>query len=291
MIDFLVDALNGLINGWLTEAINQALKFLGSLYTNLIPLCLYAENYMQGVFGGDGYINLTKVFVGIAVMLIIIKFLKKGLDVYVLYQDGDPDMDPLHLLSSFFKAIAMAFCFPVIYDLMAEMTKGLIDAIMTNTNLGATNVDVSNALNVAVQATGGLILGIILIIIFVVMMIGLYLQLLMRGVEVLILKLSFPLACVGIIDADNGIYGSFLKKFIQTMFSIVAQISLAFISIALMMGGDPIWSIAVCMLALKTPQFLSEFMVGGLGGGVSKAMGMTNSGLRLGQSFRSFIGR
>lgn len=48
----------------------------------------------------------------------------------LVWTDGDPDADPLLLLTGFFKAIAVAVCFPTLYDLLAKVVQDLTNQIL-----------------------------------------------------------------------------------------------------------------------------------------------------------------
>ena len=43
-------------------------------------------------------------------------------------------------------------------------------------------------------------------LVFVIVYFILYFQFLMRGLEILILRVGMPLACVGLIDNDKGVF-------------------------------------------------------------------------------------
>lgn len=275
---WITDALDAMIQA-LTDLMSNTVAWAASLFSNLTDTCLYAERLMPSVFNYNGWTTLTSFMVNVGLMFIIIKLVRKFLDVYVFYQDGDPDTDPFTFLSSFFKAVTMIFIFPTVFDIVATLTKQFTAAIMDQIVL----IDASQTITIAMMPGAGMsvVLTLIIGIVWLVMAIGLYIQLLVRGLELMVLKLVFPIACVGIIDADNGIYSSFIKKLTQTFFSIIAQVCLATLSITLLVGGQLFWGIAACSLALKTPAFLAEFMVGGNGGGISKTMGMVTSGSRM----------
>lgn len=88
----------------------------------------------------------------------------------------------------------------------------------------------------------------------------------MRGVEMLILKLGFPLACVGLVDSDKGIFSPYMKKFFQSIVTIIVQIALTKLAILLISTAQLLQATAVLLVALRTPRFLSEFMLTTNGG-------------------------
>jgi hypothetical protein len=93
----------------------------------------------------------------------------------------------------------------------------------------------------------------------------------MRGLEMLILRVGVPIACVGLLDNDSGVFKNYLTTFFKSMLTIVVQVALAKLGVGLMLNMHVFWGVACMILALKTPRFLSEFVVpsgGGGGGGV-----------------------
>ena len=53
-------------------------------------------------------------------------------------------------------------------------------------------------------------------LVFVIVYFILYFQFLMRGLEILILRVGIPLACVGLIDNDKGVFKPYMSKFFQS---------------------------------------------------------------------------
>ena len=167
-----------------------------------MPLTLYAEQYMSTLAGVDLFEALFDIVFGFGVSLIILKFLKKGFETYVLWSDGDADEEPIALLTNFFKAMAVAVCFPTMYGWLA----GIVEE-MSNKMLEA--IGLATAYDWAGWVSGISTLGLVTAIfglVFVIVYFILYFQFLMRGLEILILRVGMPLACVGLIDNDKGVF-------------------------------------------------------------------------------------
>ena len=96
--------------------LNGAIAYIDGLMEGIIPLTLYAEQYMSTLAGVDLFQSLFDIVFGFGVSLIVLKFLKKGFETYVLWSDGDADEEPIAILTNFFKAMAVAICFPTMYD-------------------------------------------------------------------------------------------------------------------------------------------------------------------------------
>jgi hypothetical protein len=88
--------------------------------------------------------------------------------------------------------------------------------------------------------------------------------------EIFILRVGLPLACVGLMDSDNGAFRTYIQKFFQSTLAVLVQIVLAKMGVALMLNTHVFWGLAALLLALRTPRFLQEFIIvsGGHGGGI-----------------------
>ena len=256
----------------IVAVLNGAVTFIDSMLADLVPMTLHADQYMTAAGGGSMVDVLFEILLGFGVSLIILKFLKKGFECYVMWTDGDPDSEPIQLIIRFVQAIAVAVCFPVMYGWLADITESLTNQLITA--IGAsTNYNWQawvNGLSSAGLVTA--IFGLVFVICYFI----LYFQFLMRGVEIMILRIGLPLACTGLLDNDKGVFKTYLTKFFQSTVAVMVQISLCKLGVGMMMNVginlNVFWGIACLVLAIKTPRFLSEFMVPTGGGG-----GMVNN--------------
>jgi hypothetical protein len=264
--------------------LNGAIAYIDSLLTDIVPLTLYAEKYMTTLSGTNITEELFNILFGFGVSLIVLKFLKKGFETYVTWTDGDPDEEPLSLLTNFFKAMAVAICFPTIYGwlghIVEEMTNQLLAAIGTSTSY-----------NWAAWVSGISSLGLVTAIfglVFIICYLILYFQFLMRGLEIMILRIGVPLACAGLLDNDRGVFKAYSQKFIQSTLAVVVQISLSKLGVGLMLNMHVFWGVACMILAIRTPKFLGDFLIttGGGGGG---AVNNVYHSVRLVQMARNLV--
>ncbi|GLC79366.1 conjugal transfer protein TrbL family protein [Lacrimispora brassicae] len=254
----------------IVAVLNGAVAFIDNMLTDLVPMTLHADEYMIAASGGSMVQILFDILLGFGVSLIILKFLKKGFECYVMWTDGDPDSEPTYLIIRFIQAIAVAVCFPVMYGWLADITQNLTDQLLTA--IGA-STNYSWQAWVDGISTLGLVTAIFGLV-FVICYFILFFQFLMRGLEIMILRIGLPLACVGLLDNDKGVFKNYLNKFFQSTFSVVVQICLCKLGVGMMMNVginmNIFWGIACLVLAIKTPRFLADFMVptGGGGSGV-----------------------
>lgn len=92
--------------------LNGCLPFIDQMIDGILPLSLYAEKYMSMVPGVQMFGKLYNIIFGFGVSLIVLKFLKKGFEAYVLWTDGDADEEPLHCLRIFLRLWRWRFPFP-----------------------------------------------------------------------------------------------------------------------------------------------------------------------------------
>lgn len=269
--------LSGLISSILMGFILYNFGFEG-----IISTVMYVEKQFVNL-GVGGVDFLFEILFGYGVSLIVLKFLKKGFDMYILGVEGDADSDPILLLTNFFRAMAIAIAFPTFYDFFVNILERESTKIIDTIGL-TVNFDITNISNFATQS----FLTSIFSIVFVVIYILVYIKMLGLGAEILILRVGLPLACSGLMDADNGTFKPYIQKFIQSFFTVLIQLILLKFGMALMMNGHVIWGIVFARSALKTPKFLQEFLITSQGGG-----GMNNAyhSIRLTQMARTVFKR
>jgi hypothetical protein len=264
--------------------LNGTIAYIDSLLTDIVPLTLYAEKYMTTLSGTNITEELFNILFGFGVSLIVLKFLKKGFETYVTWTDGDADEEPLSLLTNFFKAMAVAICFPTIYGWLGQIVEE-----MTNQLLAA--IGASTSYNWAAWVSGISSAGLVTAIfglVFIICYFILYFQFLMRGLEIMILRIGVPLACVGLLDNDRGVFKAYSQKFIQSTLAVVVQISLSKLGVGLMLNMHVFWGVACMILAIRTPKFLGDFLIttGGGGGG---AVNNVYHSVRLVQMARNLV--
>lgn len=245
--------------------LSGCLVYVNTLLDGLVPIALHAELYMDTLLGTSGLNGIFDIFFAFGVSLIVLKFLKKGFERYILWTEGDAEIEPLLLLTGFFKALAIAISFPTLYGWLAEIVEDL-----SNELIAKISSDMATDFSAVIMGitSAGMFTGIVSIVFFICFFI-LYVQFLTRGLEILILRIGLPLACVGLMDQDNGIFRSYIQKFFQSTAAVLVQIVLAKLGVALMLNTHVFWGIAALLLALRTPRFLQEFLIvsGGGGGG------------------------
>lgn len=206
---------------------------------------------------------LFSIFLGYGISLIILKFLKKGLDIYIFELEGDAELDPIVHLTNFFRAMAVAIGFPVIYEWIVEVFNEVLSSTFKIIGL-QTGLDPSTL----ISDIGTSLFNAVLFFIFFIIYMILQFRFHIIGLELFILRVGLPLASSGLMDADKGVFRPYIQKFIQSFFTVLVQSLLARFGLALMINQHVFWGIATLMLAIKTPRFLQEFLITSSGGGM-----------------------
>ena len=280
MLDLLIEMFEG--------AIQSAVDFFNNPYTSIAELVFYADEHLAKRLGATGLASLSRYMLYTGYLLILIKFLMKGFQQYILQTEGDPDASPLALGTRFIKALVIAVSFPTFYEWGAEIAMDIIEKAV-DTLAGVRSISFTEAVLLYLKSGSGfmwMLAGVTFVIIYIL----LYIQFIRRGLEVLILKVGVSWSCVGILDSDEELYKNYIRKFFHSFNTALAQLILLKFGIALLFKGEPIWAVAALSASLSTPKLIQELMVriGGEGGGLmNKAYYAGN----LARSIGSFLRR
>lgn len=225
--------------------------------------------------------KVSAVFAGVGISLLLLIFVKKGFETYILYTDGDPDSNPFGMLSLFVKAMFVASCGTTIL--------GWFGSIVSNLALKALNV-VESTLGTNYQWSGLVdyfksinnnssftlaLTRFVLVSVFSILFWIVYIKCMTNGLELYILKIAMPLCAVGLINSDKGIFKNYVMSVAKCLMTILIQVVLTELGFSIMISAyrhDNLISgtflgIICLSMALKGPKLLSDFMVPSQGGG------------------------
>lgn len=262
MTDLLTDLITDLIGG-VDGAINSA-------FNSLMDTCFNAEYALTHTLGTQviSLDNLKLLIFSFALSLIILKFIKKGFDIYILWTEGESDTPPLTFVVYFIRAVVVLLCSTLLYDWLVNVVKGFGEEMLVALNVAQT-MDITTQM---ASLAGAGLFSAIMSIIALIMLFVLWIQFIIRGAEIFVLKLGFPLACVGLVNADGSVFTQYIGKLFKSMLTVLVQILCCKLALLLVFSGQLIYAIAMIILAIKTPKMLQEFMLGGGGGGISNVI-------------------
>jgi len=145
-------------------------------------------------------------------------------------------------------------------NIAMDITTRALDSI-NNVDLGSSTVSAVIS-DLSAVSFGGTILAIV----YLVCYINLWIGFIRRGLELFVLRLGVSFACTGLMDSDGGVFKPYIKKFFQELITIILQVVMLKMSVALMINTHILFAIAALMMALKAPTFLQEFTMA-YGGG------------------------
>ncbi len=248
-----------LLTNLFVSIIKSADNTINYAFENLVNICFNAESYLTEILSVQvlDFTMLKSVILNFAIALIILKFIKKGVEMYISWTEGSADT-PIHIYVLYFiRSILLVLLFPFLYDIFVNIFTDFSNELLNSLNLSYQTGLTANLATISAVGLSTAILGVIELI----MLVLLYIQMLMRGIEMFVLKTSFPIFCVGLLDSNKGVFAPFIKKFIQCAFTVIIQIILAKIDILLLSSSQLIMGVAVLLVALRTPKFLQEFML------------------------------
>lgn len=273
------------IQNFLSNVVNEAFELVDSLMLNLLDTAFHAENL---IYSGvttlmtpgmlqDLYTFLYAFVCGI----VVLKFMMKGFQIYILWRDGDAEVSPGGMLVGLAQASVAMLSFPFLYDKGVDIFMYLADGVMGR--LGVSNSSLMSVDWLTSLSTVGFIFVLFSIIFFVLVFV-LWIMLLRQGFELLILRLGFPFATLGLIDSDAALFKNYLQVFFKYAFTVIIQVSLMSLSfrvIATLQLVNLLAAIALMCTAMSTPRLLQQFLLpSGGGGGLAQKAYSTSMAVR-----------
>lgn len=229
-------------------------------------------------------LSISVMAVGFALLTMV--FLWKGFQTYILYSGGDPDSDPVQLVTNYCKGVAVICGFSTVLkwftvslnnwinDLLTTIKNVTQTAYSTDDIIGAFfDLSEDNVKELLVPAVMGIIFGVLSIIVFF--------SCLRTGVEFYILQVGMPLAAVGLLNADKGIFKNYFMSLSKALVTILFKLVVCQLGYSITMASmtiDSIYTtnvqsvigfvmgIAILTVALGAPRLLGEFMAPSGGG-------------------------
>jgi len=189
--------------GWIAQAI---LNWLSGVYTTMFYLAFAIEISFRDISTNFSISGLYNAIYVVAIALLIMFFVKKMIETYMTWTNGDPDENPLNVLIGFVKAMIVMICFGFIYTQFVNVFYGIYNNLLMGMT-GSIDAVVPVYKNLGLN-----VFGAFLYLIIAVQLTLLYFQFLTRGFEMLILRLGIPFACIGLLNANQGAFKGYIQK-------------------------------------------------------------------------------
>lgn len=277
--------VTGIVAALLAMVAESLLASIQAAIMDLPSWAFTVPDLIDGALGTGLTATLGDFFIGTGTLLMTIAFLSKGFGTYILYDSGDPDTDPLQLLTLYFKGIAVITGGGFIIDFFSKVVNDLLTSIMNifknilSFDEGSWKDCISSMLPEDPDELIARLLMIVFVIIFSILFWIMFFTILKDGLELWIIKVGLPLACVGLINADKGIFKNYVMSIAKILVTILVKISLCHMGFTLIVACQQvdgtgfiytcfgvIMGIVCMIMAFSAPKLLQEFMVAGGGG-------------------------
>ena len=169
-------------------------------------------------------------------------------------------------------AMIVAAAFPLLYSYAVEITRSIGEMVLMpfleqQEEGSGFNLVLSLIGQAAQTASVAMALG---FVVYTVVLVCAYVQMVFRGIELLVYRLGVPLAVVGFIDSDDGVWKGYIQALFRQLATVLVCYVLTMLGMAVMssLGWlNLIVGIALEFAAFKAPKMLSQFLIPSGGGG------------------------
>lgn len=264
--------MEGIVNDFLESILSSGATRMDGLHltTTFAQQILKFEDYIGDVIKNGAFTSLFNLMYATMLVLLSLKVIYKGFNIYILYKDGDADTSPKEMLVSIVLAISAVALFPIIYDYISEFIMWLITEssklmfIRTEEKMSLIKI-VSKFLlvgNTGIIETIGLLVFLVYVLVF-------WFQVVRRSVEMFILRMFFPLSCIGLVDSDGGMFKASTKLIIQNMMTIVIQYLCFNLSLLLIVNHHLLFAIGAVQAAINGPTLMQSLLANTGGSGAN----------------------
>lgn len=277
--------MTDLIKGFCADLINSAVEDVSGILMSGFEGTLHAETLVAGSpLTVEVVENIYQYIYSVAGALLVLKFLFKGFSIYILWRDGDADSSPQDMVIGAIQAVITVIAFPYLYDVMANVTSELTMGILSYLRLespGTLGAGLGDAVIALIPSLAVTLCETIVMIVYLVLTFVLYIKLLQRGFELLILRLGVPFACMGLIDSDYGAWKGYIQVLIKSLLTSVVQVVMLSLSMIMVATSHIIVGIAIIGTAFSAPVIMQQFMVPtARGGGITNKIYTTSMAVR-----------
>ncbi len=242
---------------------------------NFSHMALQIENYNaldSGILNNDKVTMLFDILYAFMIVLLALKLVWKGYNVYVLWRDGESEMPPTEMLVGALLAVGTAVAFPVLYSIAAKAIMELAEQLCMVIRFFPPENEWTDVIGWVGTTCQSGFASAMLTSVLLILQTTMFVKLLAQGIEILVWRLGVPIACVGLIDSDGGV----LKPYMQIMFQLMATVLIEWFLVMLagnLIAEQTVMGIALatgCVsVALNTPTILNRFLLanGRHGGG------------------------
>lgn len=290
----LLDIFSKTINGWFGNLVTSAFEKFDSLMVGLLTGVFHFENLIASgatTVLADESIRSVQIFIYLLVInLIVLKFLFKGFQIYILWRDGDADVSPRDMLVGAIESGVVTVCFPYLYEKIANVFIYIAEGIMgrLGISVGFDGSTTQVLQKVILGAVTDDVLTIIFLLIFAIAVFVLWIRLIGRGFEIMLLRFGVPFASLGLLDSDMGAFKGYMQVFTKTGFTAIIQVNAMALALRVACTFQFInilFAIGIMVAAFSVPSIMQQFLAASNPGG-----GITQKAYSVGMVIRTLKG-
>ena len=226
--------LGGALNSWALSLLNDAL--VEAMQGFITVFGGFLENIFESIWAINNTLNFVPIidyFVGIGISFVVFNAVKVGIETYMLETDGDPEADPLELITRACEAVAAIYCGSFVIEKMIELAGIVCDeAITVTADIGFRNASTQSTVEKLIaayntQTTSGFVMIILLVAILVALVIFVF-SAAKRAAEIKMFEVLIPIMAADLLTASREKWNAFKNDLIVTVFGYILQI-LAFL--------------------------------------------------------------
>lgn len=251
---------------WLEELCNDILSFLfnfiNSLFIDGEALITKTAINSAAIIAGD-----------IAVIIIAIVVLKNVFSIYILETDGDAEQDPLQQLVKATIAVALIQSSTYLFNWALNLANVFANELIKGTEVVLDTPDNFFAA-FKTNVTGWTTVGMwtVILVIFIIGLVCLVIKAFIRGGELALMKILFPIFCCDLLTSSRERFNAFLTSFVVTTVGYAFQLLCFRLSMNEFVTISDSWmhipiAYTWLFLAIKAPKWLEKYAyTSGLGG-------------------------
>lgn len=264
------------------ELLTGIVEYLEPIISNIFDF-MYQVNVDLGL---DGIADYTQ---GLGLALLAAFAVKQGIDVYFLHVDGDPDADPLELVTRVAIATATMMCgVDIIKFLIGKASIICAEAVKSIGYDGRTATEIITDAFMKFLSVGTIVVVVqsIFLAITVIALLIFVIKAAKRGAELILFQIMLPLVALDMLTTSREKWNAFRNELIICIFGYILQvlsfnIFMILLSKAITVDGvveSPSSIIATMgwlIVVLSAPKWLQKFMYSsGVGNGVKSGATM-----------------
>lgn len=257
------------------------LKLILSTFAELIKITIIQADFIINniftlTYAMNNLVALQTVFDytrDISIALVSLYVIKQGIDIYMLQIEGDPDADPLEMVTRVSVTVATIMCSQWVIDFLIDVSRDFTNEMTRFVLPNTTSISESivNYLNTNAMAMTGAAIFQVLIGIAIGICNWLFLfKAAKRGTELMLFKVVVPIFAIDNLNTSRERWNNIKNELLVCMFGYSIQVLCYFIFIFLWAGiMDPVVGINLIYLfacfgwmgfVMSAPVWLKKFV-------------------------------